>query len=166
MTEIPEKMLSRAKIEDTKSDHVCLVCRIEGKHNLLGYFLSNQILLNAYNIYYRISKHNRFSFVIAPECGKNTLHYGGICCYSCRAFFRRAHQHTKNPNFICRAGYKDFLPLPVIQNEGFSANSVNSQGLERRQCGTDVQTRRQCQYHRLKRCLEIGRLYECICSYQ
>ena len=44
MTEIPEKMLSSAKIEDTKSDHVCLVCRIEGKHNLLGYFLSNQIM--------------------------------------------------------------------------------------------------------------------------
>ena len=43
MNEIPEKVMSSAKIEDTKSDHVCLVCRIEGKHNLLGYFLSNQI---------------------------------------------------------------------------------------------------------------------------
>ena len=123
------------------------------------YFLSNQIKISL------ICKHNRLLKLIAPECGKNTLHYGGICCYSCRAFFRRAHQHTKSPNFICRAGYKDFLPLPVIQNEGPSANSVNSQGLERRQCGTDVQTRRQCQYHRLKRCLEIGRTCKCISIY-
>ena len=106
-----------------------------------------------------------FFYFIAPECGKNTLHYGGICCYSCRAFFRRAHQHTKSPNFICRVGYKDFLPLPVIQNEGCEANSVNGQRLERRQCGTDVQTRRQCQYHRLKRCLEIGRIYEFVYVY-
>ena len=34
MNEIPEKMMSSAKIMDTKSDHVCLVCSIEGKHML------------------------------------------------------------------------------------------------------------------------------------
>ena len=30
------------------------------------------------------------------------LHYGGRACFSCRAFFRRAHQKTKNPDFFCK----------------------------------------------------------------
>ncbi len=34
---------------------------------------------------------------VCPVCGyqtndKHCFHYGGISCYSCRAFFRRAHQ--------------------------------------------------------------------------
>ena len=28
-------------------------------------------------------------------------HYGGIVCFSCRQFFRRAHQQSKQPNFVC-----------------------------------------------------------------
>ena len=134
---------------DTKSDHVCLVCSIEGKHIIYMIF---PVKLSFIENIIELVKRVQFYF-IAPECGKNTLHYGGICCYSCRAFFRRAHQHTKTPNFICRSGYKYFLPLPVSQNEG------TQNGLEMRQCGTDVQTKRQCQYHRLKRCLEIGTIF-------
>ena len=38
MNEIPEKMTSSAKIMDTKRDHVCLVCSIEGKHMLYRMF--------------------------------------------------------------------------------------------------------------------------------
>eukprot|EP00093_Oithona_nana_P006513 06513.XXX_290934_291176_1 [CDS] Oithona nana genome sequencing. len=32
------------------------------------------------------------------------LHYGGRACFSCRAFFRRAHQKTKHPDFFCKKG--------------------------------------------------------------
>ena len=79
-----------------------------------------------------------FQFFLAPKDGKHTPHYGGICCYSCRAFFRRAHQKTKNPQFICR-----------------TASDSSNIGLKKH-CGYDVQTKRQCQYHRLKKCIEIG----------
>ena len=94
----------------------------------------------------------------APECGKHALHYGGVCCYSCRAFFRRAHQDTKTPNFICRTGYEYSLPESLLGNNGSGIDlegsllQPGSQG-----CGIDVKTKRQCRYHRLRRCIEIGR---------
>ena len=38
MNEIPEKMTSSEKIEDTKVDDICLVCGIEGKHKMYRIF--------------------------------------------------------------------------------------------------------------------------------
>ena len=38
INEIPEKMTSTEKIEDTKGDHICLVCSIEGKHKTYRIF--------------------------------------------------------------------------------------------------------------------------------
>lgn len=57
------------------------------------------------------------------------LHYGGIVCFSCRAFFRRAHQKTKNPDFKCK---------------------------KRNQCEVTVKTRRKCQKCRYTLCLAVG----------
>ena len=32
------------------------------------------------------------------------LHYGALCCFSCRAFFRRANQSAKKTIYICKQG--------------------------------------------------------------
>jgi hypothetical protein len=51
---------------------------------------------------------------VCPVCGEEAPpgethrpHYGGICCYSCRAFFRRAHQRTRKPTLVCKKGKPD-----------------------------------------------------------
>ena len=57
------------------------------------------------------------------------LHYGGICCYSCKAFFRRAVQSGKDKTYSCkRAG----------------------------DCEVSIHTRRGCQKCRLEKCKAIG----------
>ena len=76
--------------------------------------------------------------------GKHHLHYGGICCYSCRAFFRRAHQSTKSPSFKCR------------KKRSGSNSSGSLYQHENINCVIDGSARRQCQLCRYKRCLEIG----------
>jgi hypothetical protein len=40
----------------------------------------------------------------APPGETHHPHYGGICCYSCRAFFRRANQKSKTPTLKCKKG--------------------------------------------------------------
>lgn len=55
--------------------------------------------------------------------------YGGIVCYSCRAFWRRSHQNSRRPNFICK------------KNQG---------------CIITVVVRRKCQKCRYERCLVAG----------
>ena len=82
-----------------------------------------------YFLKYFFSKLFFFKFQIAPEDDKHHLHYGGICCYSCRAFFRRAHQSTKRPNFECKSGGN---------------------------CQITVKNRRKCQKCRYEKCLNIG----------
>ena len=57
------------------------------------------------------------------------VHYGGPACFSCRAFFRRAHQNTKVPNFKCKLDEK---------------------------CMVTVKTRRKCQKCRYNICLQVG----------
>ena len=119
-------------------DTICPVCDEKGNENnnykSLLYSMDYSIL----NILISIVKYVSF---LAPEGRKHTPHYGGICCYSCRAFFRRAHTNSKNPKFICRTA-------PDSSNVGLKD-----------QCGYDVQTKRQCQFHRLKTCIEIGALF-------
>lgn len=65
-------------------------------------------------------------------CGDRAIahmHYGGICCYSCKAFFRRASQTGNDKNYKCK---KD------------------------QDCVVSVANRRACQYCRFIKCLEIG----------
>lgn len=65
-------------------------------------------------------------------CGDRAIahmHYGGICCYSCKAFFRRASQTGNDKNYKCK---KD------------------------ENCVVSVNNRRSCQYCRFMKCLAIG----------
>ena len=55
--------------------------------------------------------------------------YGGVVCFSCRAFWRRSHQKTRNPNFACKKGGN---------------------------CVITIKTRRRCQKCRYNRCLQTG----------
>jgi len=57
------------------------------------------------------------------------MHYGGVCCYSCKAFFRRATQTGKDKKYKCKSD---------------------------RQCSITYTNRRSCQYCRFNKCLEIG----------
>ena len=57
------------------------------------------------------------------------LHYGGICCYSCKAFFRRAVQSGKDKMYKCKRDSD---------------------------CEVSVNTRRGCQKCRLEKCRSIG----------
>ena len=57
------------------------------------------------------------------------LHYGGICCYSCKAFFRRAVQSGKDKAYSCK---------------------------RQSRCEVSVNTRRGCQKCRFEKCLSIG----------
>lgn len=66
---------------------------------------------------------------IAKPGHEHLRNYGGIVCYSCRAFWRRSHQQSRCPNFVCK-----------------KAN----------QCVVSVATRRKCQKCRYERCLLAG----------
>jgi len=65
-------------------------------------------------------------------CGDRAIahmHYGGICCYSCKAFFRRAVQNGKDKTYKCK---------------------------KEMDCEVSVNTRRGCQKCRFEKCKEIG----------
>ena len=59
------------------------------------------------------------------------INYGVTACYSCQAFFRRAHKNSKAPNFKCE-------------------NDNKCQGTQR------WKTRRKCQKCRNDICLKMG----------
>ena len=79
------------------------------------------------------SKKKRPKFIRIVECqvcgdkANDHIHYGAIACYSCRAFFRRG------------VGAADQYQCTFGQN-----------------CTITVKTRKQCQYCRFKKCLDIG----------
>jgi hypothetical protein len=66
---------------------------------------------------------------LAKPGQEHIRNYGGIVCFSCRQFFRRAHQKTKQPNFNCT----------------FGGN-----------CTITVKSRRRCQKCRYERCIFAG----------
>ena len=80
---------------------------------------------------------NIFDDLTCPICKFKSeqplqFHYGGMACFSCRAFFRRAHQKTKSPNFMCK------------RNDT---------------CEVTVKTRRRCQKCRYLLCLKNGKFF-------
>ena len=71
----------------------------------------------------------------AKPGSEHLRNYGGIVCYSCRAFWRRSHQKTKSPNFVCKKGGR---------------------------CPVTVATRRRCKKCRYVRCLRAGMIPEAV----
>ena len=60
---------------------------------------------------------------------KHQMSYGCRACFSCKAFFRRAHAHTKTPSFVCK---------------------------NQDQCEVTVKTKRSCQKCRYALCIGSG----------
>lgn len=60
---------------------------------------------------------------------QHSVHYGGVVCLSCRAFFRRCHQATRTPTFNCK---------------------------KKENCLITTANRRRCQRCRYERCLKAG----------
>lgn len=89
----------------------------------------------SYNTSFDDPRHERYlkvCFVCQEEAKAGQEHlrnYGGVVCYSCRAFWRRSHQKTRNPNFVCKKGGN---------------------------CTITVKTRRRCQKCRYNRCIQTG----------
>ena len=63
--------------------------------------------------------------------------YGGVVCFSCRQFFRRAHQGSREPDFSCK-------------NDG--------------KCRITVASRRKCQRCRYDRCVLSGMCHLAVLS--
>ncbi len=64
-----------------------------------------------------------------PVCGEMisrdivALHYGGVCCLSCRAFFRRAHQVNVQQE-------QEFRLLKVQKKQHFIGGNKQGMGYE------------------------------------
>jgi hypothetical protein len=68
---------------------------------------------------------------ICQVCGDKakSYHFGGLCCESCKAFFRRSMQNDGYKTFLCIHGQK---------------------------CVIRKENRRGCQYCRIQKCFSIG----------
>ena len=71
----------------------------------------------------------RISCPVCSDTAVPHFHYGGMCCYSCKAFFRRAVQNGKDASYKCKAGSE---------------------------CEVSQHTRRGCQKCRFEKCLRVG----------
>lgn len=72
---------------------------------------------------------------VAKSGQEHLRNYGGIVCYSCRAFWRRSHQATRRPTFVCKKNGR---------------------------CTITVTTRRRCQKCRYDKCVAAGMKSEAV----
>jgi len=72
---------------------------------------------------------------VAKPGQEHLRNYGGIVCYSCRAFWRRSHQATRCPTFTCKKNGN---------------------------CIMTVNTRRRCQKCRYDKCIAAGMRSEAV----
>ena len=118
---------------DDKS--VCQVCFVKGNEI---FAISNvPISLKIVKLIFLVNLIIFKQFFKAPECEKRYVHYGAICCYGCRAFFRRAHQTSRSPKFVCKS-----LKMGNTARIGM--------------CSIDTKCTKQCKYCRHQRCLKAG----------
>ena len=68
-------------------------------------------------------------FYPPKKSDKHYNHYGGICCFSCKAFFRRTVRGNSLPKLICK---------------------------KNQSCDFSLVDRSSCRKCRYKKCLEIG----------
>lgn len=73
--------------------------------------------------------------VCGDDSDRHHLNYGANVCFSCRAFFRRAHQQSAHPKFACK----------------WEGN-----------CTITVKNRRRCQKCRYDACRAVGMRSECV----
>ena len=81
-----------------------------------------------------------YCYVCTEEAKPNLEHirnYGAIVCFSCRAFWRRTHQKSREPNYTCKTNGS---------------------------CILTMKTRRNCQKCRYDRCHAAGMLPEAVLS--
>lgn len=78
-----------------------------------------------------VTPDNKTPNKICGVCGDKakSYHFGGLCCESCKAFFRRAMHNDSYKSFFCVHGQT---------------------------CSINKENRRSCQFCRIKRCFSIG----------
>jgi len=96
--------------------------------------------------------HNWFGY-----CAGDTHHphYGGICCFSCRAFFRRVHQRGPNSKkYVCKKGKCIYQHLMIYteSNCTVTIKFIISDG----KCTIYPKSKQLCKRCRLDKCLQIG----------
>lgn len=78
----------------------------------------------------KIAENRKTECAVCKEVTDNHhMHYGALCCFSCRAFFRRAHQRNKKVSYHCK-------------------------GTET--CDVTYKNRKKCQKCRYQQCLQVG----------
>ena len=111
----------------------CTVCTLyfEELYHIL-YVVYKKSAMDPVNM--NSSESEEVAIYVCPICQSTSkedhpISYGGKACLSCKAFFRRAHQNTKSPTFVCKR--------------------IN-------QCPINHMTRKSCQKCRYQLCLKSG----------
>lgn len=100
----------------------------------------------------KVDRRQRVLSTLLQEFIRN---YGGVVCFSCRAFFRRVYQVSGYMEGRAAMKVTDYSPLfvtPVFQKSSAPRLTCKMGG----GCNVVIQHRRKCQKCRLDRCLATG----------